>query len=238
VIDSPAAAPPLISSVLRTAATVAFVIALPTFLITSGVRQIALGQGFYLDEFAKYRVGAVTGLSQPELHQVAQAFIQYFLAPPQRMDQAVALPGGRGPLFNQRELDHMVDVQLLMHRVFDVWTLSLVVLLASGLLIIVVHPATGGPALVRAGAIGGALAVIIVGTAAVASMVNFSAVFTQFHFLSFTNDLWVLDPRTDRLIQLFPLGFFFDAALRIGVQTVALGAVVFAVSIAGLRVMR
>ena len=66
----------------------------------------------------------------------------------------------------------------------------------------------------------------------------FSALFSQFHFLSFSNDLWMLDPRTDRLIQLFPLGFFFDAALRIAVQTVALGAVVFAVSMAGLRLMR
>lgn len=238
MIEDPASAPPLISNALRAAATLAFVIALPTFLITSGVRQIALGQGFYLDEFAKYRVGVVTGLSQPELQQVAQAFIQYFLAPPQRMDEAVALPSSRGPLFNQRELAHMVDVQILMHRVFDAWTLSLIVLLASGLLILVVHPASGGPALVRAGAIGGALAIVIIGAAALASLVNFSALFSQFHFLSFSNDLWMLDPRTDRLIQLFPLGFFFDAALRIAVQTVALGAVVFAVSMAGLRLMR
>ena len=33
-------------------------------------------------------------------------------------------------------------------------------------------------------------------------------------------------------------GFFYDGAVRIAIQTVALGAVVFAVSMAGLRVMR
>jgi len=199
---------------------------------------VALGQGFYLDEFAKYRVGAVTGLSQPELQQVAMGFIQYFQASPQRMDQAVSLPERGGPLFNEREITHMVDVQLLVHRIFDAWTVALIALVVSALVIVLSHPPTGGPALVRAGAVGGALAVVIIGIAAVGSVADFSALFTRFHFLSFSNDLWMLDPSRDRLIQLFPLGFFFDAALRIALQTVALGAVVVAASLGALRLMR
>ena len=238
MIDAPAASPPLISTILRVVATFVFVVALPAFLVTSSVRQVALGQGFYLEGFGKYRVGAVTGLSQPELQQVAVAFIQYFLAPPQRMDQAVSLPESRGPLFNERELAHMVDVQLLMHRIFDAWTLSLIALVAGAVLLVLSHPPTAGAALVRAGAIGGALAVVIVGIAALASLADFSALFTRFHFLSFSNDLWMLDPSRDRLIQLFPLGFFFDAALRIALQTVALGVLIFAASLGALRLMR
>ena len=31
----------------------------------------------------------------------------------------------------------------------------------------------------------------------------------------FNNDLWVLDPRTDMLINIVPEGFFFDTAARI-----------------------
>lgn len=223
---------------VRILATLVFVLALPTFLVTTSVRQVALGEGFYLDEFAKYRVGVVTGLSPPELQQVAQAFIQYFQAPPDRMDRSVALPDRLGPSFNERELAHMVDVQVLMHRIFDVWTVSLIALVAGALLIGLSHVPTAGPAMARAVAIGGALAVVIIGVAGVASLFDFSALFTQFHFLSFSNDLWMLDPRRDRLIQLFPLGFFFDGALRIAIQTVALGALAFALSLAALRLMR
>ena len=43
--------------------------------------------------------------------------------------------------------------------------------------------------------------------------------FTQFHFLSFTNDLWMLDPRNDYLIIMFPQQFFFEATVFIGALT-------------------
>ena len=236
MVDSPAA--PAISGVIRLFATVVFAVALPTLLLTIAVRQVALSEGFYLAEFAKYRVGAVTRLSQPELQQVAQAFIQYFQSPPDRMERAVSLPDRQGPLFNERELEHMVDVQILMQRVFAASAVSLAALVGSGLVIVLSHTPTAGTALARAGAIGGAAAVVIVGIAALASLVDFSVLFTQFHFLSFSNDLWMLDPRTDRLIQLFPLGFFLDAALRIALLTVALGGLICVLSLGALRVMR
>lgn len=43
---------------------------------------------------------------------------------------------------------------------------------------------------------------------AAAAMVDFSGVFVLFHRLSFSNDLWMMDPRTDLLIRLMPLDFF------------------------------
>ncbi len=44
----------------------------------------------------------------------------------------------------------------------------------------------------------------------------------QFHLLSFTNDLWQLDPRRDYLIMMYPQGFFRDATIAIGGLTLAL----------------
>jgi len=236
VLESPVA--PTVSNVVRVLATIVFALALPTFLVTGALRQVALSESFYLNEFAKYRVGAVTGLSQSELQQVASAFTDYFQAPPDRMDRAEPLPDRQGPLFSDRELTHMVDVQLLMQRIFGAWTIALIALVASALLIVVSETSSGGLALARAGAIGGAVAVVIIGVTALASLVDFSALFTQFHFLSFSNDLWMLDPQRDHLIQLFPLGFFYDAALRIAVQTVAVGGLVLAFSISALRLLR
>ena len=39
--------------------------------------------------------------------------------------------------------------------------------------------------------------------------------FRYFHLISFTNDLWILDPRRDYLIMMFPQGFFFDSTMFI-----------------------
>ena len=44
---------------------------------------------------------------------------------------------------------------------------------------------------------------------------DFTKYFIVFHKIFFNNDLWVLDPRTDMLINIVPEGFFFDTAARI-----------------------
>jgi integral membrane protein (TIGR01906 family) len=56
--------------------------------------------------------------------------------------------------------------------------------------------------------------ILLVIFTAVASAINFNYVFTVFHEILFTNDLWLLDPRTDNLIRMMPEGLFMDIALR------------------------
>ena len=65
------------------------------------------------------------------------------------------------------------------------------------------------------------ISVFLVGLVAIAS---FEQLFLLFHRLSFANDLWILDPRTDYLLILFPGGFWFDATMRVALTSV-LGAV-------------
>lgn len=57
---------------------------------------------------------------------------------------------------------------------------------------------------------------------------DFDSLFLLFHRIAFTNDLWLLDPRTDLMIQLMPTPFFIEyaaviAAIFLG-TTVALTA--------------
>ena len=44
---------------------------------------------------------------------------------------------------------------------------------------------------------------------------NFTKYFIIFHHIFFDNDLWILDPSTDMLINIVPEGFFMDTAGRI-----------------------
>ena len=48
--------------------------------------------------------------------------------------------------------------------------------------------------------------------------------------ISFANDLWLLDPRTHYLIQMFPQNFFLDATIMIAALTIVeFGAILGAV---------
>jgi len=44
---------------------------------------------------------------------------------------------------------------------------------------------------------------------------GFSSLFYKFHLLAFNNDLWILNPETDRLINIFPESFFFSMLKRV-----------------------
>jgi integral membrane protein (TIGR01906 family) len=69
------------------------------------------------------------------------------------------------------------------------------------------------------------------------SLVGFDQLFLAFHLVSFSNDLWQLDPSRDYLIAMFPEGFFLDATLWIVASTVAEAALLAAVPMALMRWM-
>lgn len=198
--------------------------------MANGVRWVALDEAFYVEEFSRYGVERTTGLPPDELRQIAEAFVRYFQSEPSPLLITATFPDGPRPLFNDREIHHMVDVQLLMGRIFDTWRLTLAALVLSSCALLVVDHATGSRSLALAGVIGGAISVVVVGALSLGALADFRQLFLQFHLVSFTNDLWLLDPARDHLIQLFPQGFFFDAAVRIGFQTGALGIAVLAAS--------
>ena len=67
---------------------------------------------------------------------------------------------------------------------------------------------------------------IVLGIAVAMAVVistDFTKWFTVFHHIFFDNDLWILNPATDRLINIVPEPFFIDTALNI--------AVIFALSL-------
>ncbi|MGE3267882.1 MAG: TIGR01906 family membrane protein [Chloroflexota bacterium] len=224
---------------VRWLAGLAFVIALPLFLILGNILDVASDNEFYASEFAKYRISEVTGLDQDQLAVVANAFIAYLRDPTAQLDQDITVNGVRRPLFNEREIHHMEDVR----RLFGLAKQARMV--AAGVLLILplLGLALGGSAfLPRLGTLlvfGGIATVTILGLAGLLSLVDFTEAWIKFHEIAFTNDLWMLDPRTDYLIMLYPEGFWFDAVMRIATHTateaVLLGAVGLGIAYFGVR---
>jgi integral membrane protein (TIGR01906 family) len=81
------------------------------------------------------------------------------------------------------------------------------------------------------GAIIGLMSAGVVGLALLVwGLIDFDGLFTAFHRIAFTNDGWLLDPRTDLLIRLMPTELFVRLAVRILIWavTAAFAAVVAA----------
>ena len=70
-------------------------------------------------------------------------------------------------------------------------------------------------------------------------LVDFDTFWTNFHHIFFTNDLWLLDPRTDVLINMVPGQFFFDLVFGIACSFLAVALLLYAAAaIARKRLIR
>lgn len=120
------------------------------------------------------------------------------------------------PVFNERELSHMVDVKSLAQMMIKVW--GAVAILLVGLFLW----AWRGSWLSRfwhSIAMGGWATIGLVILILVAVAISFQTLFTDFHRIFFTGDTWVFE-WSDTLIRLLPLTFWRDTFIVIGTLTI------------------
>jgi integral membrane protein (TIGR01906 family) len=209
----------------RGAVSVAFVLALPFVIIGSSLRWLVTDRDLLLRGFEENQVARTTRLDEPQLRMIADAFVAYFQAPPGRLDIQVRLDGQSRPLFNEREILHMEDVQRLVQ-----WFLTMQVVggaVVALRLLVALAVERSGHDLGRDLLLSAGLLVSVVVVVGALSAINFTWLWLQFHRLAFRNDLWMLDPRSDHLIMLFPQPFWLVCTLRMA-GAVAAGTVLAA----------
>ena len=157
-------------------------------------------------EQGRARADAWTGYTPAQLRRATDAILSDLIVGPPNFDIAV---DGQADL-NAREREHMADVR----RVFVALAALAVV---SAVVLLVAHRLWRGTAAfwrpVRWGAAALAIAVVTVG---ILGTVAFDLTFEVFHRLLFPAGSYSFDPRTDRLVQLFPEEFWFETGLAVG----------------------
>ena len=125
------------------------------------------------------------------------------------------------PLFNARELSHMLDVKNVVRPAFLIGYADWIVLLVLAL-----WARWGGwwSAYVNGVRRGGWLTVCLVAVVGIFAAISFWQFFTLFHKLFFTGDSWLF-LYSDTLIRLFPLRFWQDLFLFIPILIVICGLV-------------
>jgi len=123
------------------------------------------------------------------------------------------------PVFNERELSHMVDVKIFFKTAMNVWLGLTVLLVALGL---TAWKVKLSKKFWQAVSIGGWLTLGLIGIILATVILNFSALFTTFHQIFFEGNTWLFY-FSDTLIRLFPIRLWQDLFIAIGVLTVAGG---------------
>jgi integral membrane protein (TIGR01906 family) len=123
------------------------------------------------------------------------------------------------PVYNERELQHMVDVKNVVGVALNIWYLSLAALLGLGIW------AWRGAWLddYRLGlARGGWLTVLLLGSSIVIVLLSFGVFFVAFHNVFFAPGTWTFD-WSDTLIRITPERFWRDVFIWVGVFSLGTG---------------
>jgi len=198
-------------------------IAIPTFM-----------KSFYGYHFEKLQIPQSIEVEHDELMRVTGEMLDYMKG---RRDDLIiesVVGGEEREFFNEREKDHMADVYDLFAIGFKVrnvafWSLIFFILLMIVLKIPVAYFLARCCREVLAGFISlAALLIIIIA-------IDFNRAFEVFHLMFFDNDLWLLDPSTDLLINIVPQKFFVNISIAIGVLISTFSIAIVAVSSVYLR---
>ena len=218
---------------LRQAAALLFIIALPVALITTNVRIAVNEPRLYRYAMDHYDGPETTGIERAELLRGSRELRDYFNNDEDEIFVRVEKDGEPIALFNPREVSHLRDVKTLFQTSFQAQEGAVLFVLAYVVLVFLWAREGSLRALARQLLLSGLLGLAVIGGVGAFAVAGFDQSFEQFHLIAFDNDLWRLDPDRDRLIQMFPEAFWRDVSLWIGIASLvelgvlAVGATVY-----------
>lgn len=178
--------------------------------------QICINQrNWYYESYVKYGTAKETQISDEEMTEAIFRLIDYMEGRVDSIQLSVTEAGRVVEMYNRQEIDHMVDVRALYQAWRAVRTyggILAAITIAVCMLTLPKGQRIGMLCrgfLIAAAVFGAVLIVLGIWVA-----VDFNSFWTEFHHLFFTNDLWLMDYATCRMIRICPLQLFNDIVVR------------------------
>ena len=195
------------------------------------IDTIAFNRHFFNYEYQKNQTAEKLGMSKTSLYIASDTLLDYMQGYRSNINAQVKVDGKLREVFNEREKMHMVDVKVLyqnaklIRNVFFMCVVALFAFLLYENKKEIKEVLTY--AYIRVAIIFAFLLVAILCYA----ISDFTAFWTNFHHVFFTNDLWLLDPSTSLMINMFPETFFNHLVFAIAGSFILIYISVFVYSI-------
>lgn len=180
------------------------IISISLSLLVLSIETRSYNKTYFINSYEKYNIVNITEKPLDHLSIITDDLISY-------------LKGHGGdelltPHFNEREVLHMRDVQGLFDLARTIKYLGLITsIVILAYFLYKKEFSFLGKTLIYGPIVTYALLIVL----GLLVSTDFNKYFTYFHLMFFTNDLWLLDPKTDLMIQMLPEQFFMGMAIRI-----------------------
>lgn len=201
--------------------------ALVVMLLLTCVSQAVFGNmNYFRKEFEKYNVTRNIDMEMDDIMYVMDELMDYLHGDRENLENIVTeVNGETRDFFTEREKTHMADCKVLFDGGFAIRKGAAVVFAALTLLL-VFKKKFSLRRFLKYAALFSVIIAAGAGILAVAASIDFNGCFIVFHKLFFNNDLWILDPAEDLIINILVEPFFADMALKIALYCAAVLAVI------------
>lgn len=216
-----------------------FIAVVPVVLLLTDVQMVAYDRDYYRSEYLKYDIPGSINMSMDNLMKSTEELLLYLENKREDLDFKAGFISGEEEFFSPRDKQHMVDVKGLFVKGLYIRNISFVYAFIVLLFIFRKKPVKKSlRTLARYGIAIAAAGIAPVLLIVVLMSIDFYKYFTVFHKIFFTNDLWLLDPAVDRLVNIFPQAFFTDMAFSIAWMYIAEMAAILLCSILVLKFVK
>ena len=177
---------------------------------------VSQNRSFYDRQYQLNGTAEHIGIRHQDLMSVTDNLICYMTNQRPDLEMQYGVKGEIREIFDQREKLHMIDVRNLYMGVIHI-AIGITAAIGAGLFYVIKKDGwkTARTTLNRKylwSAIGLVIFCLVFG---ILIATNFQWFWTHFHYVFFTNDLWLLDPRISIMINMVPLNFFYAMVTRI-----------------------
>lgn len=183
-------------------------------LFMGAIRSTGNNPGLYFKLQTEANILPYAGISEEDLLRLDVNLANYLFGKYDSPNAEISVFGETQPAFNEKELIHLEDCRKLLAITVNI-PLNCFLAIAGALLTAAGQKRTPKRANPRAMWCASAIILLPIALLGLWAAVDFNSAFNFFHKILFTNDLWLLDPRTDLLIRICPASMFANMGLRI-----------------------
>lgn len=185
---------------------------LPITLLLMILQAYAFNANFYLDRFQEYNIPTITRINMADLETITVRIIDYLKNNEEDLDMQATVNGKVEEVFGQREKQHMEDVKALFEKGFILKNTSIFLTIGAFLILL---KQKKKQEILKSFYYASITSLTVMLLLLILMQIDFFKYFTYFHEIFFANDLWLLNPETDVLIQMLPLEFFIAISTRV-----------------------
>ncbi len=200
--------------------TILFIALLPILFLFTDVQIVAFDRDYYRTQYENYNISQAMDIEMPELINSTNKLLLYMEGKRDTLDFETQFNNGVREFFSERDKLHMVDVKQLFSKGRMLRNIAAFYILFF-LFYLYKTSKDWKKKLAKYNIIAFIAGILPIIALILLMNTDFNKYFTIFHEMFFNNDLWLLEPAQDTLINMFPESFFADTAFRIGYLYIA-----------------